>query len=193
MFKVTKKQFMSFVVAVVMLSSTIGFLLSSGIGSTGGGIHNRNTNTPNTPVPTQNQATTLSYAASNVTAYVQELFSTVILIGVSNADNVSKVTADLQAIDGIISASNSQFLVPQSGRTENFRTELRLTEPGKVSDVLNSLNEAGFLEDITIIPQALIVLPESVEFSNTSLDDTLEYTFSDPKATVAIPKSSCKL
>lgn len=179
MFKVTKKQFMSFVVAVVMLSSTVGFLLSSG--------NNTNSphsvgNVPDVPIPAQNQVTTLSYTASNVKATVQELFPNVILVGASKADNVSKVDADLQVIDGVISVSNSQFLQSQPGTTANFRTELRLTESGKINDVLDSLNEAGFLEDITIIPQALVVLPESVEFSNPSLEDTLEHTFSDPKA-----------
>ena len=178
----TKNQLWSLVIAFIMVTSTVGFLISAN--------NTPATQTPVNPDPQNQQTTQVNYQASNIQAKVIQLFPTAVLVGTTDQNNVAIVKQELELIDGILSAENSQIVPVQAGRTENFRAELRLSSIDKIGEIISKLNTLENLSGAQMFVQALVSLPPNVTFTNPSLDLDQNYTFPNPQTQAYITTNS---
>ncbi len=163
----TRNQVFSIFIAVVMVGSILGIIAYTPPDTS---------SQPNAPGP-QQQATTVSYSAGGVQAKIEQLFPSAVLILKTSELDAGALEKKLLAIPGIAGVSNSQFVSLQGGAQENFRTELRLSSPDKISEVYSAILAIDSVSSAQLFSQALARVSGKVAFRNPDLDLEQDYSF----------------
>ncbi|MCR4335334.1 MAG: hypothetical protein NUV57_02235 [archaeon] len=184
----TKNQLGAIFLAIVMFGSVLGLFASQ----------DNTNNSNNIPpegyvpdVPINQTPTTIAYEVPQIQATVIDLFPTVVLLAKSGDFELSETTSKILAIKEVVSVNNPQFF-DDSARNENFRADLRIDSPEAIRTAFESINAIESLTNVQIFPQALVSIPETVEFRNEDLDLTQEYTFTEPQAQAYVTMDTLK-
>lgn len=175
----TKQQFWSLVVLVVMVGSlfaAITYDSKNGAAPAPG---------PNSPPPQQQNTTQVSYTAKAVQAKVLQIFPTATLVGTTDAFDVSVVDSALQKVPGIAAVAGSEFFEPQD-KSANFRTSIRATSPDRLTDVLKAVADQNILSNPAVFPTALVSTPNKIEFKNEDAGLSQDYTPKSQQAQVIV-------
>ena len=181
----TKQQLGAIFMAVIMFGSILGIFGLQG---------NSNNNAPEgyvPDVPVNQTPTAVPYEVPTVDATVLELFPTIIIIAKSGDFELNETTSKILSIEEVISINNAQFFDSASSN-ENFRADIRLNSPESIQTAFDSISAIESLTNIQIFPQALVSLPESVEFRNEGLDLTQEHTFVEPQTQAYVTMNTLK-
>ena len=171
-----RKQFWSIFLALIMVGSVLGYFSLSG-------QDNSPTVPPEGTVPSlpPEQATTVSYDASGIQSKVLTVFPVAVLVGTTSEFETASVVSQVSALEGVVSVANAQFVEPQPGQAENFRADIRFSDTSKIPGAVQAITELSSFSSVQIFPQALITVPQKVEFKNAGLDLVQEYSFADPQ------------
>ncbi|MFH1390843.1 MAG: hypothetical protein ABIH20_00855 [Candidatus Diapherotrites archaeon] len=184
--KLTKQQLGAIFMAVIMFGSILGILGLQNDNNTNNGSAG---NVPDVPI---NQTpTAVAYEVPEIQVTVIELFPTAVLLAKSSDFELNETTSKILAIEEVISVDNAQFF-DDASRNENFRANIKLVSAESIQTAFESIKEIESLSSVQIFPQALVSLPESVEFRNEGLDLTLEHTFTEPQAQAYITIDTLK-
>ena len=166
--KLTGGQVFAIFIVVIMLGSIVSVF-------TFGPAQQPAQQGPNVPAPIEN-TTILSYDATGVSAKVIQVFPTALLIANTTSLETLEIDTALRKVPGITLVSGSQF-VDSEGAGVNFRTSLRFESAEKIPAALAAINEIPILSSVEVFPQALVTVPDSIEFKNAGLELTLGYSF----------------
>ncbi len=175
----SKQQLWSLAVLVVMVGSlfaAITYDSKNGAAPSPG---------PNSPPPTQQDITQVSYTAKAVQAKVLQIFPTATLVGTTDALDVAVVDAALQKVPGIIALAGSEFFEPED-KSANFRTNIRVTSPDNLNDVLKAAGDSNIISKAAIFPTALVSIPGKIEFKNEDAGLTQDYSPKSAQAQVIV-------
>ena len=183
--QLTKQQFWSLIIAVLMIGSTAGIIGFSGSSPSGNGT------APTPELPAGETPTTVTYDAGGISSKVLEVFPTVVVIASSNDFSVDEAASKLLALGDVITVNSAQFLSNEAS-SENFRAELRLISQDKVRTLGEKIGAIDTFSSVQVFPQALVSLPEKVSFRNEGLDLDLEHSFGRPQTQAFISSSTQK-
>jgi len=177
----------AYFVIFIMLASTAGIA----IGFLAGGGSSSSDDNSNVSVNPEDLIS-LNYEAT-VNATVNEITKTYMLFSDTNNFDITVIDRDIRRIDGVsnvdsyfrlnddasISSANYKYIATISGygiNQETFYEDL--------------INATTYLENVSLMPYALIEFDHNVTFTNSDLNITKEYEYGQPQATVIIGPST---
>ncbi|MDO8428022.1 MAG: hypothetical protein Q7S92_02300 [Candidatus Diapherotrites archaeon] len=170
----TSNQIFIIVIAVLMITSTVGFSLAFG--------NNSSTQPVDDPLLNQaNTSTSIVLEAKEVEGIIDRFLPQVRIAGYTDNLNIDEIDAQILATDSVETVLSSEFSTQANSSQLVYVADVVLQQDITALDAANELTEkANFLSELQMISKALIKLPEKVTATNAELNISKEYSLPQP-------------
>jgi hypothetical protein len=167
-------QIMILVIALLMLTSTIGFSLY---------FSDPSTSAPpiDDPILNQPPATQqIALSAERVEGIIERVLPQMRIAGFTLNNNIEEIDQELRTLPGILRVSNSQLTIDSSGQLL-YLGEMEFDPSLDTVGVATQIAEtATQLTQLQVVSRVLVRLPDVVQATNAELNITKDYSLSPP-------------
>ncbi len=149
---------------------------------------------PPNPLPPQGGSpTSVPYEAPGVKGVVQQVFPSGALVATTTEFDVPSIESKLRGIPGVVSVSKTLYLEEQAkGEAASIRADIRLESPEKAGEAIEAIRLISSFPTADIFLQAVVSMPQEVEFKNSSLGLSQNYSFPEKQVPAFVSSSTMK-